>query len=534
MTSLSIIGFLNIAVCSFLAFFVLRERSPTRVARSFGLFNVTVVLWSIAYTTWQFMSAPQSASFALRWVLFFGLWPNIAFLYFVFSFEGMSHKRWLMLFGGSIGSCFFAGLALSGHLFSSVSIRSAPGFWGNPTKWFDAHFAFWAIECLFGFVVLLQTARRAEARLKNRMYYVLFAFSVGYIGGLSNWPMWYGVQFPPQLNILVSVFSGILAYAIVKYQIMDIRIAVQTTAVYSIASAFLVALYVGLISIVTRSFEYGHAAPSLFSSALVAIFIALLFHPLRLQLQQWIDRHFPRESLNQKILREATSHFVHEIKRPLVNISMPVQLSLQDVNELDLNAPNRPEVLTRLRERLTFILKQSHEAAEKIEAIRALSLESELSRESVQLDHILTHILAAEEDRFRKAEINVQCTIAANLPSYSGNASQLEIAISNIIRNGVEAMQKTTLPRILNCNLDHRAGEFELSIKDSGPGIASKDVQRLFDPWFTTKGPHGMGIGLYLTQQIIQRHGGTIDVSSELRKGSVFHVSLPHVDGGFK
>ena len=81
--------------------------------------------------------------------------------------------------------------------------------------------------------------------------------------------------------------------------------------------------------------------------------------------------------------------------------------------------------------------------------------------------------------------------------------------------------------RSLSCSLITNGKDLEVSIQDSGPGIAAKDLKKLFDPWFTTKGSHGMGIGLFLTREIIQRHGGSIEVSSTEGNGTTFVIRLP-------
>jgi hypothetical protein len=210
MTFLAFTGILNVAICGSLAFFVLHEKPRSPIARNYGLFNLAIVFWSSAYTVWQFMGMPQHAYIALQWTLFFGLWPNIAFLYFVFCIEGMNRRRWLFLIGFILLTVCFAWMDLSGVLFTSVGPRPATGLWGNPTKWFGAFIFFWSLECLVAFLVFLQIVQRSDVELRNRMYYVFFALVIGHIGAICNWPMWYGIHFPTQLNLLVSVCSCIL------------------------------------------------------------------------------------------------------------------------------------------------------------------------------------------------------------------------------------------------------------------------------------------------------------------------------------
>jgi signal transduction histidine kinase len=106
-----------------------------------------------------------------------------------------------------------------------------------------------------------------------------------------------------------------------------------------------------------------------------------------------------------------------------------------------------------------------------------------------------------------------------------GDSQQLHMTFRNIIKNAVDAMNEDgTLTVGLEVSED---GEFtETLIKDTGSGIDPEHIPEIFDPLFTTKS-RGIGFGLSISQQIVDRHGGFIDVVSEPEKGSSFVVKLP-------
>src|SRR5439155_12898310 len=104
---------------------------------------------------------------------------------------------------------------------------------------------------------------------------------------------------------------------------------------------------------------------------------------------------------------------------------------------------------------------------------------------------------------------------------------QLRQALLNLMRNAVEAMSgggRLALAMASDGKL------VTLRISDSGQGIAADHLDKIFDPFFSTK-EHGTGLGLALTQQIVVEHGGSIDVQSAPGKGTTFTVRLPAAPG---
>src|SRR5262249_43710010 len=109
-----------------------------------------------------------------------------------------------------------------------------------------------------------------------------------------------------------------------------------------------------------------------------------------------------------------------------------------------------------------------------------------------------------------------------------GYSKQLEIVFINLMKNALQAMH--TFKRdvhVLTLGSQEQNGSVGISVKDTGPGIATKDLPYIFDAHFTTKGHKGTGMGLYLTNQIVKTHGGTLEVLSEVGQGTEFIVKLP-------
>jgi signal transduction histidine kinase len=126
----------------------------------------------------------------------------------------------------------------------------------------------------------------------------------------------------------------------------------------------------------------------------------------------------------------------------------------------------------------------------------------------------------------RKHQIELKIELNDQLPSVLANHVQIQQAILNLVMNAVDAM-RSVHPRVLTvrsklAGFDH----VHVSIEDTGIGIGRADVDKIFEPLFTTK-EHGMGMGLSICRSIIEHHGGRIWVSPSVSRGTIFQFELP-------
>jgi signal transduction histidine kinase len=126
--------------------------------------------------------------------------------------------------------------------------------------------------------------------------------------------------------------------------------------------------------------------------------------------------------------------------------------------------------------------------------------------------------------------LSVVINVPVALPAVQGNAKQLEVVLVNLVKNAIEAMAEKTYhasTRELRIRVRQDPSDIVLELEDTGPGIKAEDQSRLFEPYFSTKGAGGTGLGLYLARRIMNTHGGAIAVQSSLSGGAKFIVSLP-------
>jgi len=121
------------------------------------------------------------------------------------------------------------------------------------------------------------------------------------------------------------------------------------------------------------------------------------------------------------------------------------------------------------------------------------------------------------------AAMQIDLQLDENLPVFAFDHSQMERVFNNLIQNGRQAMPEGG---IMHIRTSHDDSFVQVAIRDSGHGIAEDDLAKIFDPLFTTKAS-GVGLGLSIVKDWVEKHHGSVEVSSVVDKGTIFTVQLP-------
>lgn len=221
------------------------------------------------------------------------------------------------------------------------------------------------------------------------------------------------------------------------------------------------------------------------------------------------------QSAKLATIGKVTAGIAHEINNPLNNIYLTAEVLLEDLPNL--------ECADRL-EMVNDILNQADRAREVVQHLLAFSR----SRQSPITDVIDLTALIRETLSFLKNQIRIgQVAVNTDLPAefirVKGNANQLQQVFVNIILNAIQAMGPGGF---LTIKVEDDGAMAQVKISDNGPGIPEEVKARIFDPFFTTK-QEGTGLGLSVSNSIIQDHNGQIIVDSEQGKGTTFSINLP-------
>jgi two-component system, NtrC family, sensor kinase len=210
----------------------------------------------------------------------------------------------------------------------------------------------------------------------------------------------------------------------------------------------------------------------------------------------------------------------HEVNTPLAVISSYTQMLAKQVRG-DL----------RVAPLLDKITQQTFRASEIVNGLLNFSRTGAAEFTAVDLNHVIEETLKLLEHQFRASQVQLETSLEHNLPPILGNSGKLQQVFLNLFLNAKDAMAAGGILRVAT----QANGHVEVDISDTGSGIALEHMQRIYDPFFTTKSTvsegqrRGTGLGLAVSYGIIQEHAGKIQVESQVGNGTTFHLEFPTV-----
>ena len=208
----------------------------------------------------------------------------------------------------------------------------------------------------------------------------------------------------------------------------------------------------------------------------------------------------------------------HEVNTPLAVISSYAQMLSKQLQ----GDEHKSSVLEK-------ITRQTFRASEIVNNLLNFSRTSGAEFAEVDVNRVICDTLSLLEHQFKTAKIRVEDELSSHLPTIQGNAGRLQQVFLNLFLNAKDAMPNGGTLRIITSNGDG----VRVIVSDTGLGIAQEHLQRIYDPFFTTKNvpqngqKRGTGLGLSVTYGIIQEHAGKISVESSPEEGTTFYLDFP-------
>ncbi|HEX3442959.1 MAG TPA: ATP-binding protein [Pseudolabrys sp.] len=220
-------------------------------------------------------------------------------------------------------------------------------------------------------------------------------------------------------------------------------------------------------------------------------------------------------------LGELSASIAHEVNQPLSAVVTNGEVCLRWL-------AHQPPDLERAKQSVDRIVRDGSRAGEILHRVRAMAKGAPARKDWLDINETISQTIALAAGEIQRNEISLRATLATDLSSVPGDRIQLQQVLLNLLFNAIEAM--STVDRgsreLLVRSQKYGLNSVLIAVQDSGTGIASESLDRVFDAFHTTK-PNGMGMGLAICRSIIDAHGGRLWVTNNALRGATFQFTLP-------
>ncbi len=519
-------GFINGLSAIIFGFFVFHKNPKKLSHKTFLLMNVALVFWGVSYGFWQLSLNKETALFWAKCLSIGSTFIPITFLHWIFTIYDLHKKRRAVIISGYLLTAILFLFSFSPLFVKNVKPQLNFPWWpiAGPVYTiylFGAYGAIIAYACY----ELLKIYKKSSNDIRNQIKYIFLAIIIGFGGGATNFPLWYGISFPPYGNFFVAFYPLILSYAIVKHRLFDIKVVIA-------------ALIVGIISIVLffNIFDAVDLWQYMWKGFVFFVFLifgVLLIRSVLREIKQREEMEEMAEKLKiayEKLseLDKAKTEFIsiasHQLKTPLSIVRGYLSMVLEETygevsREIKKPIKNSFQVVSQLNKLVQDLLDISRIEAGKMEMnIEKTSLEDLIGEVVEQLK-----IAAHQKDLYLRYKKNIP------LPLMSLDKEKIRQVFINIIDNAIKYTEKGGI-KIISTVKENRA---LIKISDTGLGMSEEEATNLFQSFRRGEAGErswtgGAGLGLYIARKFTELHKGIVWATpKKTEKGSLFYINIP-------
>lgn len=521
--------FLNFVCSSIVTLLVLSIKRDSRVVKLFAIFTGEIAIWSFFYWISLVVSDARAAELLFRACMVPVTLMPASFFHFITELSRVRVSRKTHYANYSLAAFFL--LTVYTRLFAVATMKPVFVFpyWPEPGPIFPFHVAHFVGVVIVTHVLMLKVIRRADSQaFKTQIAIVFWGTLVAFGSGITNYLTWYRI-YPPIPSPIISFYTVAILYAVFRHQLMDIRVIVRRSLIYSILIASITAVYLVMVLVMERWFQGFFGYRSLVATLIVAFFVAIFFDPLRSRIQGFVDHILfkatpvelaeQREQLLAEVRRgeqmkavgTLAAGLAHEIKNPLASIKTFTEHLAQHHDD-PVFREKFQKIVGGEVERINAIVQQLLEFAKPVPPKLIPVNVSQLLDETLEF--------LSNECVQRKVELRRHYTASGLVLA---DPQQLKQVFLNLLLNSLQAVNghgELDVSTVISGN------ELEVTVADNGAGIDPKNLPHIFEPFFSTK-PAGTGLGLAVVQGIVKEHQGRIVVESRLGCGTRVSIQLP-------
>jgi len=245
---------------------------------TFGLYCLSISIWSYSYFGWQAAESRETALLFIDLLMAGAILIPITYLHHVVTLlERADRHRKLLTFGYALSGIFLL-TDLTSYFVADLKPEMSFPFWPKPGIAFHVFLLYFAGYVTYATSLIAVAYRNAKGVRRNQYLYLTIASIVGYVGGATNFPLWYGIQIPPNGTLLVAVYVSIVAYTMLRYRLLDFSVAVEKGLTYLLLIALVVLPAYPVLLLAERgyfgtiSYQFSLIALALFSLIVFAAY----------------------------------------------------------------------------------------------------------------------------------------------------------------------------------------------------------------------------------------------------------------------
>jgi len=521
----------NTIVFIILCLIVILNNPKSKLNRSFCYFGVSIIFWSFGYFLWQLSDNYNDALFWCRILTIGSCFISPTFLHFSLILIEKFNQYYKTLIITYILSTILSLLSFTPLLVADVQPRLFFPFWPSPGNAYFLLIILFVITISYSLFLTYKRYKEVTGAKRNQLKYVFLGIFIGFLGGATNFPLWYDIPLPPYGNILAGFIGIFIAYAIVKHQLMDIRIVIKKSIIYSISIATISILYLLSIFILEKLAQKLFGYSSLAISIGTAFLLGLFFIPLRYKIQYFMDCYFFKGSTeeilnqNEQLRREITQSEKYKTLATLATgIAHEVKNPLTAIKTFSEYLPQRLDDKEFLKKFASIVGREVDRIDDLTHQLLDYGKPTPLARKKTDINKLIEDSVDILNSKFIDQKINVNKRFIPNKHLLNIDPNQIKQALLNILLNSIEAMPQGGELTISTSVTS--TSYFVIKIEDTGDGIPKEDLSQIFDPFFS-KRDNGTGLGLSITQGLIENHRGIIQIKSKVGSGTSVRIDLP-------
>ncbi len=436
---------------------------------------------------------------------------NAHLAFVMFNKEREQKKPLQVMYGGAIALISFFYIVPSAYQ-SMPTARYYFNNFLNPGPYYWVYMLYFFMVAVYFFSVLAVSYPKSTPGDKNRLKYFFVAFGWAYLMSVPIFMNIYGIStIDMMLTSLTGLYAVPLAYGVFKYDLININIAARNAIIYAFYTVFVGAAIVA-VNILNNYLANQYADfPMWLLPMLSGLFVVLV---------GWVVWRQIREA--DLLKYEFINNISHKFRTPLTHIRWLAE-DLRDTTD----QAERGKAVEQIQFASMRLFELTNIVIDASQTTNDIYL---YHFTAVNPEEIIREIDKAHEDQIEHKNLHVNIDVGPDIPKVKADKTRLRFALQILFEN---AIIYTLEGGYIDVKLRQIGGEVIISFKDSGIGIKEEDLPHVFSKFYRSQearhtDTEGMGIGLFMAKNIVEKHNGRIWAESRGEgQGAVFSIALP-------